>query len=326
MLNPPPNVYAAEKDWNKIVTKLAYWWQMGQKQQEPLISEYANLSYAHKMMYQANISWLMEFQYCTFLQLSNQPGKLRELQNRVNQVSLLPPSNSRRISNQNSITGRRISIDETATSATESIDETDMSAVESIDETDTSAKEIMQSGNSNDSDEDMDAEMEAEESATGHSDGYFLPLNGNGSTKESSGKCKSKHIASALVLRKLNALLEAHVNFTEASPLGDEQLDNINDILLVHMRNVAWTGKEGGITQIRTLPNKKWIVAIFGRSQLHAKRLFVHLVKAHASNDNPDIFPGNYKFRFVCGDGTCSLKESVAAYKDEIEQERVDAS
>jgi len=276
---------------------------MGPKQQEPLISEYVNISYEERLKYQQdNISWLMEFQYCTFLHLSKQQGKLNELQrkcSRSNQVSPMPLSTDsiRRRSHgqgQNLTRNRQqhhsVSIDETTTGAAAMLSSNSDKEM-SIDETDTTSA----AGQSSNVNEEMEEDEESN-TDTGHGNGYCVVVNSNVKTKASSAKAKSKHIASAPVLKRLIALLDAHVNFIDASPLGDEQLDNTNDILLVNVRNVAWTGKEGGITHIQTSPEKKWIVAIFGPSELHAKRLFVYLVKAHASNDKLDIYPGNYEF------------------------------
>jgi len=107
--------------------------------------------------------------------------------------------------------------------------------------------------------------------------------------------------------------------------LSQPYLDNTNDFLLVNLRNVRWTSKNGksGKTVI-SFPDQKWTVSVFGRTKLHAKILVGHFIRSIASNDKPDLYDGNYDFHFVCGSNTVSLEDNVHYHKSKIDEERID--
>jgi len=326
-LDPPPSVYAAEPDWDTSHSALSNWWQMGIDQQRSKVTEFVNLSYEKKLMYQDNIYSLMQFQQIRFLSLSKQFDKLKEVSNEIGRKRQRLLAATRRVSfdgsdNTTSTNTTRSNNTSSNTSSSTSNTISNTSSITSRANTSSNTSSANTSTFETNLD-DSDEEMEEADDEDGHAIGYFGKSNVDAESESQKPKRpKSKHIASSAVLKRYFALLDEHVKFVEAAPLGNEPLDNTNDVLLIHFRNVEYTNVSGD-SMMHPLPEKKWIVTVFGRTELHARRLAGHFFQAIASNDKPDRYQGNYGFHFVCGEKDAhTLKVSVNDHKTAIENDR----
>ena len=145
-------------------------------------------------------------------------------------------------------------------------------------------------------------------------------LNAAAEKKKSKAKKKGSHIASAEIMRKMYAVMKSFDQFIQFTPNLNEKMMSCNDLLLVYIRNVEFTAKQGGTQKMERLPDGRQEATILCRSEKHLVKMMkvlIPAIRARKLGDTRFVYLFTCEFVF-----TMNGSNVIDDYIKELENER----
>lgn len=84
-------------------------------------------------------------------------------------------------------------------------------------------------------------------------------------------------------MEKIYATFRTWRRFVDGTKCSNAAMESCNDLLIVHVRNIAMTSMKAGYAKFENLENNKTIVTILGRSKGHSIKMIRALIDAQAN-------------------------------------------
>ena len=97
----------------------------------------------------------------------------------------------------------------------------------------------------------------------------------------------------------------------------------MNDLFLVHVRNVKMTKKEGGTQVIERLPDERQIATVVCRSEGHFKqmlRVLIPAIRARDLGDERFLHSFQCEYAFTMNGGTDAIERCIKTLEDDRDE------